>query len=68
MTFSFLSGSVVEDCERGGFLAVLAAASGRASCEEMMAGSTGAPETVGAAVGALRAGGLYGFGFVDTKG
>lgn len=33
--------------------------SGRASCEEMMAGSTGAPLTVDCPVGALLAGGVY---------
>lgn len=33
--------------------------SGRASCEDMMAGSTGAPGTVDCPVGARRAGGVY---------
>lgn len=33
--------------------------SGRASCEDMIAGSTGAPLTVNCPVGALLAGGVY---------
>lgn len=33
--------------------------SGRASCEDMIAGSTGAPLTVDCPVGARRAGGVY---------
>lgn len=33
--------------------------SGRAICEEMIAGSTGAPATVGLPVGRRRAGGMY---------
>ena len=41
-----------------GFLSVTAL-SGRANCEEMMAGSTGAPLTVDCPVGARRAGGVY---------
>lgn len=49
----------------GGFVAggalLLSAAglSGRASCEDMIAGSTGAPLTVDWPVGARRAGGVY---------
>jgi hypothetical protein len=42
--------------ERG---ATLVADPGRASCEEMMAGSTGAPGTVGCPVGGRLAGGVY---------
>lgn len=34
-------------------------ASDRAICEEMIAGSTGAPATVGLPLGGLRAGGIY---------
>jgi len=43
-------------------------ASGRAICEEIMAGSTGAPATVGLPVGRRRAGGMYLFGWLDCRG
>jgi hypothetical protein len=46
----------------------LAAESGRASCEEMIAGSTGAPGTVGWPVGARRAGGVYLFAWPLERG
>ena len=50
-----VSALAVMDCceplERG--------ASGRASCEEMMAGSNGAPDAEAFPVGARRAGGVY---------
>jgi hypothetical protein len=42
-----------------GLLFSAAGLSGRASCEDMIAGSTGAPLTVAWPVGARRAGGVY---------
>lgn len=52
----------------GAALTVSAAGlSGRASCEEMIAGSTGAPLTVDCPVGALLAGGVY-LLFDDVRG
>ena len=42
-----------------GLLFSAAGLSGRASCDDMMAGSTGAPATVAWPVGARRAGGVY---------
>jgi len=45
-------------CAGAGFFSALGL-SGRASCEDMIAGSTGAPETVDCPVGARRAGGVY---------
>jgi hypothetical protein len=56
------SGGLVPRC------ANLAAESGRASCEEMIAGSTGAPGTVGWPVGARRAGGVYLFAWPLGRG
>jgi hypothetical protein len=41
------------------FVFSVAGLSGRANCEEMIAGSTGAPLTVDWPVGARRAGGVY---------
>jgi hypothetical protein len=43
----------------GTLLFSVAGLSGRASCEDMIAGSTGAPLTVACPVGARRAGGVY---------
>lgn len=42
--------------------------SGRASCEAMMAGSTGAPLTVACPVGARLAGGVYLLLFTEPRG
>lgn len=64
-----LDSVVVGGVATSGFAAALAATaglgrsaaglSGRASCEAMMAGSTGAPLTVACPVGARLAGGVY---------
>lgn len=64
-----LDSVVVGGVETSGFAGLLGAGtafgfsvaglSGRASCEEMMAGSTGAPVTVDCPVGARLAGGVY---------
>ena len=43
-------------------------ASGRAIWEEIIAGSTGAPGTVGLPVGRRRAGGMYLLGWLDCRG
>jgi hypothetical protein len=60
---SDLTGSMLELFSATGLpvriLALAAAESGRASCEEMIAGSTGAPGTVGWPVGGRLAGGVY---------
>lgn len=42
--------------------------SGRDNCAEMMAGSTGAPETVGCPEGGRLAGGVYLFGWPLVRG
>lgn len=51
-----------------GFGRSAAGLSGRASCEAMMAGSTGAPLTVACPVGARLAGGVYLLLFTEPRG
>jgi len=55
-TAGFSAAGLMVRWEAGGFVAD---ESGRASCEDIIAGSTGAPGTVGWLVGGRRAGGVY---------
>lgn len=66
------TGFLVFSASAGGLLSSLgvndlAAEPGRANWAEMIAGSTGAPDTVAVPVGARRAGGVYLFGFCEAE-